>query len=161
MRHFPVVLVRPQLAEEDGPRFPPGLAALVVRGPGPKGRPDTAIVLFDAATEDDFARLVEALWLDRRLEPAPSVQRKLYLLGDDLFLQAGAPDNVRKVGERGPIKGAIEGLRGVLRDLLHRLETAPIETVPTPLGERPARHIVAEIPDPGAPSHPNPLESEP
>ena len=154
MRHFPVVLVRPQLAEEDGSRFPPGLVALVVRGPGPKGRPSTAIVLFDAATEDDLGRLVEALWLDRRVEPNPSVQRKLYLLGDDLFLQAGAPDNVRKVGERGPIKGAVEGFRDIFRELLERLETAPIETVPTPLGERPARHLIAELPDPGARNDP-------
>lgn len=154
MRHFPVVLVRSRLVEQDQTNFPPGLAGLAVRGPGPKGQPDTAIVLFDAATEDDFARIIEALWLDRRVEPRPSVQRKLYLLGDDLFLQAGAPDNVRKVGERGPIRGAVEGFRQVFSDILRRLETAPVETMPTPLGERPAQHIVAEIPDPGAPEAP-------
>jgi hypothetical protein len=144
------VVVRPELGEEDRTGFPPGLIALAVRGPGPAGRPDTAIVLFEAAGEDAFARLVEALWLDRRVEAKPNIQRKLYLLGDEIFLQAGAPDNVKKVGESGPIKGAVEGFRPIFHDILARLSKASLEMMPTPLGERRARHLIAEIPDPGA-----------
>lgn len=149
MRSFPVVIVRPELEEEDREGFPPGLLALAVRGPGPPGRPDTAIVLFEAAGEDDFARLVEALWLDRRVESKPNVQRKLYLLGDEILLQVGAPGNVKKVGERGPIRGAVEGFRPLFHEILARLSKAPLERMPTPLGERSARHHIAEIPDPG------------
>lgn len=150
MRTFEAVVVRPHLAEEDRPRFPPGLLALAVRGPAPEGKPDTAIILFGAAGDDDFGRVVEALWLDRRTEPRPTVQRKIYLVGDELYLQVGAPDNVKKVGERGPIKGAVEGFREIFRRILERLEAAPADEMPTPLGERPARHVLAELPDPGA-----------
>lgn len=150
MQTFPALVVRPELAAEDRARFPPGLVALAVRGPGPEGQPHTAIVLFDEADDDDFGRLVEALWLDRRVEAKPNVQRKIYLLGDELYLQVGAPDNVRKVGERGPIRGAVEGFRVIFRQILERVEAALPETMPTPLGERRCRHLVADLPDPGA-----------
>ncbi len=151
MHYFHAVLFRPELEQEDDRQLTPGLRALAVRGPGPEGEPDTGIVLFPQASEDDFARIVEALWLDRRLESQPNVQRKLYLLGDEVYLQAGAPDNVQKVGERGPIRGAVEGFRDIFREILRRLDSADPRTMPTPLGERRARHIVAQLPDPGGP----------
>lgn len=149
MQYFDAVILRPELAAEDRAQFPPGLLALAVRGAGPEGKPDAGLVLFEDATEDDFARILEAIWLDRRLDAKPSVQRKLYLVGGEIYLQVGGPDNVRKVGERGPIRGAVEGFRGILRSILADLATAPLERVPTPIGERLARHIVKRLPDPG------------
>lgn len=152
MRYFHVVVFRPELAEEDQGQFPPGLVALAVRGPEAAGRPDTGVILFDRATEDDFGRIVEALWLDRHVDPKPKVQRKLYLIGDEVYLQVGAPDSVKKVGERGPIRGAVEGFRHIFRTILDRLESAPVEEMPTPLGARRARHLAAKLPEPGGPT---------
>lgn len=149
MEYFDAIILRPELAAEDRAQLPPGLVALAVRGAAPEGKPDTGLVLFENATEDDLARILEAVWLDRRVDAGPTVQRKLYLVGDDVYLQIGGPDNVKKVGARGPIRGAVEGFRGILRGILADLATAPLERIPTPIGERPARHLFTRLPDPG------------
>jgi hypothetical protein len=151
MRYFDAYLMLAELREADRGRIPPNLRALAIRTPPPPGKPGTGVVFFGSTDAEAFGRILEALWLDRRVSASPEGQRKLFLLGEDVYLQIGATENIEQVGEVGPVRGAVEGLRDHLRELLDRLQAGDVVTVTTPLGEREARYLEVELPDPAAP----------
>lgn len=156
MQYFDAYLMLAGTEESDRATMPPGLQAIAIRTPPPPGKPDTGVIFFDEPRQEAFARILEAVWLDRRIVPAAETERKLFLLGEAVFLQIGAAEKLEPVGETGPIKGAVEGLRGHLQTLLEQLEAADPVSVETPLGTRAARYLETKLPDPG----PNPEAQE-
>lgn len=138
-----------EIRDEDAAQMPPGLRALAIRNPPTEGGPDTGMIFFGETDRATFGRLLEAVWLDRRMEASPDEQRKLFLLQDQVYLQVGAAEGLERVGKPGPIKGALEGLRDHLGGQLERLAEGEEVTVPTPLGTRRARYLEVELPEPG------------
>ncbi len=151
MRHFAAYLTLAGLERSDSANLPPGLRALAIRRPAAAGTPDTGIVFFGAADLDAFCRILEALWLDRHHMLQPTTERKLFLLSDAVYLEAGS-GKIHQVGDWGPIRGAVEGFRGQLRELLDRLAAADAVEVETPLGPREARYLEVQLPDPASPA---------
>lgn len=149
MDYFDAYLMLAEVRPEDAGQLPPGLRALAIRSPPPPGKPDTGLIFFGEPDAGAFGRILEGVWLDRRIVSRPEGQRKLFLLEDDIYLQIGLTEGIERVGEAGPIRGAVEGLRDYLEDLLDRLAAGVAVTVPTPLGTREARYLEAKLPDPG------------
>lgn len=149
MHYFDVYLMLAEVRPEDRAQLPPGLRALAIRSPPPPGKPETGLIFFGEPDAEAFGRILEGVWLDRRIVSRPEGQRKLFLLGEDIYLQIGLTEGIERVGESGPIRGAVEGFRDYLQGLLDRLAAADSVTVPTPLGTREARYLEAKLPDPG------------
>lgn len=150
MHHFAAYLTLARVEEVDREKLPGGLQVIVVRTAPPPRKPEAGIVFIGAASLNAFCRILEALWLDRKFVPRPRTERKLFLLGDAVYLQIGLGD-ITKVGESGPIRGAIEGFRSYLGDLLQRLQSVDAVLIDTPLGMREARYLEVELPDPAEP----------
>lgn len=151
MYHFAAYLTLARVEDDDRARIPGDLQVMAIRGRAPAGKPDTGFIFFGPTDLDGFCRILEAIWLDRRILPQPRTERKFFLLRDAVYLQVELGD-ITKVGESGPIRGAVEGFRNHLSDLLHRLEDAEPVTVDTPLGLREARYLEVTLPDPGQPT---------
>lgn len=148
MQYFDAYLMQTDLEPGDREGMPPGLRALAIRAAPPPGKPETGFVFFGEAEPAAFGRILEAVWLDRRFVPDPGEERRLYLVGEGVYLQAGADGNVEQVGGEGPIRGAVEGFRDHLTELLGRLAASAAVRAPTPLGMRPARYVEVRLPDP-------------
>ncbi len=150
MQYFDAYLMLATLEESDRATMPPGLQVITIRTPPPPGKPETGVIFFGETSGDGLARILEAIWLDRRVMPRAETERRLFLLGDAVYLQIGDGEKIQRVSEPGPIRGAIEGFRSHLQDLLDQLEKADIVAVETPLGTRTARYLDVRLPDPAA-----------
>lgn len=150
MQYFKAYLMIAQVDEGDRQTLPPDLRVMAIRMPHPPGNPEACIIFFGVTDESALCRIVEALWLDRRFVELPNRQRKLFLLGDAVHLQIDE-SAVTQVGESGPIRGAVEGFRGQLGEMLARLEERDPIPVETPLGVRECRYLEVELPDPAPP----------
>lgn len=150
MQYFDAYLMLAALEETDRATMPPGLQVMAIRAPPPPGKPETGVIFFGKSSRDAFARILEAIWLDRRFISRAAAERRLFLLGDAVYLQIGDGERIQRVSESGPIKGAIEGFRSHLQGLLEQLDKAETVAVETPLGTRTARYLDVRLPDPGA-----------